>query len=92
MDERPTQYVAVTSNKIRKTALILMLPSLCGFWGLHRLYVGRISGLMMLLVGWTAISIGSNFFLGVVLVFTVHDLLQISLGQFCDNVGQPLRR
>ena len=72
------KYVTVTSEKKKWVAFWLCLFG--GFVGLHHFYVGR-------------------FGKGVLYCFTMglcffgwwHDLGQILMGRFCDNVGTPLR-
>lgn len=81
MSVYPSQYVSLTSNCSKSTVIILCLFGFVGFAGFHRLYVGKIfSGLLYL------ITFGF-FFMG-----TIFDLIQLLLGQFTDNVGQPIRR
>jgi len=88
-------YGTITSDKKRKTALILCL--LGGFLGLHRLYVGKIkSGLIFLIIG--LVCVGSSFVDPVVLpsllvmyLFAIPDLVKILLGIYKDNVGAHLR-
>lgn len=78
---RQTNYVTMTSDRSKKTALLLCLLGLIGFAGFHRFYVGRIgSGILYLLtIGW--------FFFG-----TIIDLIQIGTDGFKDNAGAPLRQ
>lgn len=71
-------YTTVTSDKSKKTALILC--ALGGFFGLHQYYVGKIgTGLLytftgvLFLAGWAL------------------DLIKIATGAFKDNAGAPLR-
>jgi len=81
MSPNQTQYVSITSNKSKITAIILCLLGFLCIGGLHRLYVGKFfSGILYLCTG-------GLFFIG-----TIIDLIHLLLGQFSDNVGQPLRR
>lgn len=71
-------YTTVTSDKSKKTALILCI--LGGFFGLHQYYVGKIStGLLYTCTG------------GLFLVGWALDLIKIATGSFKDNAGAPLR-
>lgn len=96
VDDAKTQYVAVTSNKSKKTATTLCLLGFLGIAGLHRIYVGKIwTGAILLLIGFSFIGAAyseNHGFLGILWVLTIIDLTQLLLGQFSDNVGQPLRR
>ena len=71
-------YVAGTSDKSRKTALLLCI--FLGWFGFHRFYVGKIgTGFLYL------------FSVGGFMIGWVIDLAKILLGTFQDNVGAPLR-
>lgn len=71
-------YTTVTSDKSKKTALILCV--LGGFFGLHQYYVGKIgTGLLYTCTG------------GLFLVGWALDLIKIATGSFKDNAGAPLR-
>lgn len=71
-------YTTVTSDKSKKTALILC--ALGGFFGLHQYYVGKIgTGLLYTFTG------------GFFLVGWALDLIKIATGSFKDNAGAPLR-
>lgn len=71
-------YTTVTSDKSKKTALILC--ALGGFFGLHQYYVGKIgTGLLYTCTG------------GFFLVGWALDLIKIATGSFKDNAGAPLR-
>lgn len=73
-------YVTLTSDKSKSTALLCCCLGFLGIGGIHRLYVGKIgSGLLYLFTG-------GFFFIG-----TVIDLIKIALGSFRDNVGYALR-
>ncbi|MCI8482408.1 MAG: TM2 domain-containing protein [Clostridia bacterium] len=72
-------YQTITSDKNKDTALLLCIFG--GFLGLHYFYVGRMSKGLLLL-----------FTCGIVGIFTwIPDILTISMGNFRDNVGAPLR-
>lgn len=71
-------YVTSTSDKSKKTALILCI--FLGFFGAHYFYVGRWGkGLLYLFTG------------GLFVIGWITDIFSILLGQFRDNVGVPLR-
>ena len=74
-----TNYVTVTSDKKKWTAFFLCL--FFGWCGIHYFYVGRI------VRGLIAVFTLNFLFLGWVI-----DLINILLGKFRDNVGQPLRQ
>jgi len=81
-----TQYISITSDKsLSKAKKLCWLGVLAIFMlpvaGWHRLYVGKI------LTGLIYMCTFGLFFIG-----TIYDLIQLSLGQFTDNVGQPLRK
>lgn len=72
-------YTTVTSDKSKKTALLMCLFG--GWFGLHLYYVGRVGrGLLY------TCTFGF-FFLG-----WFVDLLTIALGGFKDNAGLALRQ
>jgi len=71
------QYVTLTSDKHKFTALILCILGFFGLGGLHRFYVGKI---LWLLTG----GLGG--------IGTLVDLITILLGSFRDNTGTPLRQ
>lgn len=73
------QYHVITSDKSKKTALILC--ACAGFVGAHHFYVGRIG--MGILYLFTA----GLFFFG-----WIADIIKISTGSFVDNSGAPLRK
>lgn len=75
-----SNYVTNTSDKSKKTALILCCIGFLGIGGLHYFYVGRIGK------GILYICTVGFFFIG-----TIMDLIKISTGSFTDNVGAPLR-
>ncbi len=96
LKEENINYTTITSNKSRKEAmnfcftgiaLVIMavvfhLPLLAVIGGgLHRFYVGKVvSGAFYAITGG---------FAGIGLIL---DLIQLNIGQFTDNVGQPLRK
>jgi len=97
MSAAPTQYVALTSNKSKKTALVLcclgFLGGILGITAIHRIYVGKIyTGFFLLLLNLSAVHADFPAIIGFLLFITIIDLIQIVMGQFTDNVGQPLRR
>ncbi len=72
------EYVTISSDKSKKTALLLCLFG--GLFGLHQYYVGNIGkGLLY------------TFTCGLFLFGWIIDLIQIASGSFKDNSGQPLR-
>jgi TM2 domain-containing membrane protein YozV len=71
-------YVTTTSNKSRRTALLLAL--LLGPFGAHQFYVGRIGGGLIYFFTFGLFGIG-----------WLRDIWHILLGTFTDNVGAPLR-
>lgn len=73
-------YVTNTSDKKKKTALILCCLGFVGLGGLHYFYVGRYGkGILYLLT------------IGLCMVGTIIDLLKILNGTFQDNTGTNLR-
>ena len=73
-----TNYVTSSSDKSRKTALILCLFG--GLFGLHQFYVGRIGKGFLYI-----------FTVGLFVFGWIGDLLKILNRTFTDNVGNPLR-
>ena len=72
-------YVTVTSDKSRTTALLLCI--FLGTIGIHRFYVGKIgTGILYLLTG------------GLFGIGWIIDIIKIASGSFRDNVGAPLRK
>ncbi|XXJ18876.1 TM2 domain-containing protein [Desulfovibrio caledoniensis] len=72
------RYTTLSSEKSRKTALILCIA--LGIIGGHLFYVGRIGkGILYLLTG-------GLFFIGAIM-----DAIAIASGSFKDNAGAPLR-
>ncbi len=72
-------YVTLTSNKSRKTALLLCIFG--GFFGLHQFYVGKIGK------GFLYFCTCGLFAFG-----WIADIIKIASGGFVDNVGAPLRK
>lgn len=72
-------YTTITSDKSKRTALILCVCG--GFIGIHDYYLGKIgSGLVK--------TCTANFFcLG-----WIKDLIQIAVGSYKDNAGAPIRQ
>lgn len=74
-------YTTISSDKSKKTAMILCCIGFAGVGGLHDFYLGRIGkGIIKLLT--------ANWFL----IGTIVDLITISTGGYKDNSGQPLRQ
>lgn len=72
-------YVTNTSDKSKKTALLLCLFG--GLFGLHQFYVGKIGkGLLYMCTG------------GIVGIGWLVDIIKIATGGFKDNAGAPLRQ
>lgn len=72
-------YTTATSDKSKKTALLLCI--FAGYVGAHYYYVGRIKrGLLY------------TFTMGFCCFGWFADIIVILLGDFRDNVGQPLRK
>lgn len=72
-------YTTITSDKKKKTALLLCIFG--GLFGLHRFYVGKIgSGILYLFTG-------GGFVFGWLI-----DILSVATGGFKDNAGAPLRQ
>ncbi len=74
------QLVTSTSDKSKKTSLILCCIGFLGFGDLHQFYVGKFGkGILYLFAG-------GLFFFG-----TIIDLIKISMGQFVDSTGAPIK-
>lgn len=71
-------YMTMTSDKSKKTALILCI--FLGMFGAHNFYVGRIKR-------------GILYFctIGFFMIGWLSDIVRILLGTFRDNTGAPLR-
>lgn len=74
-------YVTLSSDKNKKTCLILCCLGFIGIGGIHDFYLGKIgSGILKLITcNW-------------VLFGTIFDLIKISTGSYLDNSGQPVRQ
>ncbi|MBQ8892680.1 MAG: TM2 domain-containing protein [Bacilli bacterium] len=74
-------YVTVTSDKDKKTAMILCCLGFFGIGGIHDFYLGKFgAGLIKLIT--------INWFM----VGTIIDLIKIATGSYKDNSGAPLRQ
>lgn len=74
-------YVTTTSDKEKKTALLLCCLGFLGIGGIHDFYLGKIgSGIIKVCT--------MNWFL----IGTIIDLIKISTGSYRDNAGAPLRQ
>lgn len=74
-------YVTISSDKSKKTAMILCAIGFVGFGGLHDFYLGKIgSGFIKILT------------LNFLMIGTIIDLIKIASGSYLDNSGQPLRQ
>ncbi len=72
-------YVTLTSDKNKKTALVLCL--FFGMFGAHQFYVGKIGkGILYF------------FTAGLFCIGWFIDIFRIALGSFKDNTGAPLRQ
>ncbi len=72
-------YVTVTSDKKKRTALLLCI--FLGWMGAHYFYVGRIGRGIVSLFTFNLFGIG-----------WIIDIFRVALGGFRDNVGAPLRQ
>ena len=76
-----TQYVTITSDKKKKTTLILCSIGFLGLGGLHDFYLDRIgSGIVKIVT--------LNWFL----IGTIIDLVEITTGTYRDGTGAPIRQ
>ena len=76
-----TQYVTITSDKKKKTTLILCSIGFLGLGGLHDFYLGRIgSGIVKIVT--------LNWFL----IGTIIDLVEITTETYRDGTGAPIRQ
>ena len=75
---KASSYVTNTSNKRRKTALLMCIFG--GWFGLHHYYVGNIGK-----------GILYTFTAGLLCIGWIIDIFKILLGTFKDNTGVPLR-
>ena len=74
-------YVTISSDKSKKTAMILCAIGFFGFGGLHDFYLGKIGAGFIKLITLNFLMIG-----------TIIDLIKIVSGSYLDNSGQPLRQ
>ena len=81
MAHGPAYYVSLTSNKSKITAILLCLLGVLGIAGIHRFYVGKVFTGILWLITFGLLGLG-----------TLIDLIQLFLGNFTDNVNQPLRK
>lgn len=82
MAQQPqTVYMVQTSDKNRKTALILCLLGFIGIAGLHKFYVGKpLAGLIYF------------FTFGIFFIGTIINLIAILSGTFKDGNDAPLKQ
>lgn len=74
-----TNYTTITSDKSKKTALILC--AIGGMFGVHDFYLGKIgAGILKLFTA-------NLFCIGWIL-----DLIKIASGIYKDNAGAPVRK
>lgn len=74
-----TKYMTITSDKSKKTALILC--AFGGMFGVHDFYLGKIgAGIFKLLTA-------NLFCFGWII-----DLIKIASGSYLDNAGMPVRK
>lgn len=74
-------YTTITSDKEKKTAMLLCCLGFVGFGGIHDFYLGKIgSGIIKVCT--------ANWFM----IGTIIDLIKISTGSYKDNAGAPLRQ
>lgn len=74
-------YVTISSDKSKSTALKLCCLGFIGIGGIHDFYLGKIgSGILKVCT--------VNF----IMIGTVIDLVKISTGSYTDSSGQPLRK
>jgi len=76
-----TNYVIITSDKSKQTALILCAIGFVGIGGLHDFYLGRIGGgiIKLITINW--------FFIG-----TIVDIIKIANGTYKDGADVPVRK
>lgn len=75
------QYVVQTSDKSKKTTLILCAIGFLGLGGLHDFYLGKIGlGLVKLIT--------LNFFV----IGSIVDILKIANGTYTDGAGVAIRK
>lgn len=74
-------YTTISSDKSKKTAMMLCLIGFAGVGGLHDFYLGKFGS------GIIKVFTANWFFFG-----TIFDLIKIASGGYLDNSGQPLRQ
>lgn len=78
---RMNNYMTITSDKSKKTALICCALGFVGLGGIHDFYVGKYGK------GFIKLCTMNWFMLG-----TIIDLIKIASGSYLDNAGMPLRK
>lgn len=74
-------YITITSDKSKTTALLLCLLGFIGIGGIHDFYLGKIgTGIIKFIT--------ANWFM----IGTIIDLIKIATGSYIDNAGAPLRQ
>ena len=75
------EYTTITSDKSKKTALLLACLGFIGVGGIHDFYLGRYGmGILKL------------FTCNLIMFGTVIDVIKIASGSYTDNIGAPLRK
>ena len=74
-------YTTITSDKNKKTAMLLCCLGFVGLGGIHDFYLGKYGKGFIKLITANWVGIG-----------TVLDLIKIASGGYKDNSGQPLRQ
>ena len=74
-----TNYTTITSNKSKKTTLILCIC--LGFFGIHDFYLCKIGKGLIKLITFNWFAIGY-----------IIDIIKVASGNYLDAVGQPIRR
>ncbi len=82
------------SNKSKLVALLLVL--FLGGLGLHRIYLGRTQGglvmLALTIIGTITSGLGvGGAFLGIVSIWCLVDLIALCIGKLTDAQGRPLK-
>lgn len=96
------KYTSSTSDKSKKTALIVWAVGGLGILGLENFYVGKVkAGLIRICVGIIVIITmaamkGTEAFVPLCLslwaVVSLPNFFRLLFGTFRDNVGEPLRK